>query len=469
MFHPLVAFCIIWVAVLCLSMVEGGQASLIGLAPVQRDLYKDSHPIAHKCIEIAYQGNNLDRYLLGRQFMVVIIIFIINLAGAPLPGAELWGFPSIMTDIFLDSGLAMILFTAMIGQLSSQVNAAHCMLDYINNYLALFTLYAGLTLEFSGLLHSSHLIQMMIGKSEDRQLEPMKKQESVIEKSFFWFRCFMSFALLGFSLIVTSKALFNGQTTMWDGVPNFVSFILFFVFMNIVSLLEGMQIAFFAVSKLPMSERGDADLAQKTCELLFYGDGRNLPGFMIGRQLFVVSCFFVIARVITINVNPEDDNNIFGVSDGVQVFFNSGLLGAIITTIFGSILCQLVASTYPIALLSNPFVYVFLRICLWIEATGLSSGAWVIALIHKKIAGFQRDEVYIGTVEERAEMNMNDDYELLRVGSGHLLKLPGFIEGAPKSVKELCLSSGMKGSVSYLNSHLAVEVYHNEIYSYHTM
>jgi hypothetical protein len=52
--------------------------------------------------------------------------------------------------------------------------------------------------------------------------------------------------------------------------------------MSIVGLLEGMQIAFFAVAKLPKSEQGDSTSAMKTCKLLFHGKGHNLSGFMIG-------------------------------------------------------------------------------------------------------------------------------------------------------------------------------------------
>eukprot|EP00980_Cylindrotheca_fusiformis_P022214 scaffold9105_cov54-Cylindrotheca_fusiformis.AAC.1 len=43
-----------------------------------------------------------------------------------------------------------------------------------------------------------------------------------------------------------------------------------------------------------------------------------------------------------------------------------------------------------------------LRIVLLIEATGICSGAWFLGMIHKKVAGFQLDEVYVGTAEERA-------------------------------------------------------------------
>merc|ERR1712176_1156628 len=137
----------------------------------------------------------------------------------------------------------------------------------------------------------------------------------------------------------------------------------------------------------------------KTCELLFRGEGRNLPGFMVGRQMTVTLCFFVIARVTTLNVVPGEGENIFGVSDGIQNFFNLGFLGAIITTILGSISWQLVAGAFPIAFLGNPIVYIFLQLALALEATGICAGAWFLALIQKKVTGFQFDEVYIGTPE----------------------------------------------------------------------
>merc|ERR1712127_561142 len=79
----------------------------------------------------------------------------------------------------------------------------------------------------------------------------------------------------------------------------------------------------------------------------------------------------------------------------------------------------------------------FLRICLLLEATGIASGSWVLAAVHKKIAGFQRDEVYIGTAEERAANNMDDDASQLQFGTGHMVKLPNFGDRAPASLKKL--------------------------------
>eukprot|EP00568_Trieres_chinensis_P017961 CAMPEP_0183327010 /NCGR_PEP_ID=MMETSP0160_2-20130417/83540_1 /TAXON_ID=2839 ORGANISM="Odontella Sinensis, Strain Grunow 1884" /NCGR_SAMPLE_ID=MMETSP0160_2 /ASSEMBLY_ACC=CAM_ASM_000250 /LENGTH=366 /DNA_ID=CAMNT_0025495119 /DNA_START=78 /DNA_END=1174 /DNA_ORIENTATION=+ len=323
--HPALAFIVFWSLIIWLNMVEGGQGSLVGLAPVNFDLYKDSHPTTYKSTgdmpPWCHRGDNLDRYLMGRQFMVIFIAFVINLSGAPLPGSELWGFPPLVLTIFLGSGLAMILMTAQMGQLNSQVNASHCMLDYINNYFAVFTFWVAMSVEFSGLMHSSYLIAIIVGLLAGKPIESNEPPKTGGVLIFFWFRVLVSLAVLGFALSVTLEALFNKQTTIWEGLPPAVGVILFFVLMSCVGLLEGMQIAFFAVAKLTKAERGKAKFAMMTCDLLFRGKAHNLAGFMIGRQLCVTLCFFVIARVTTLKVDIGTDPNIFGVSDGVQGFF----------------------------------------------------------------------------------------------------------------------------------------------------
>ena len=71
---------------------------------------------------------------------------------------------------------------------------------------------------------------------------------------------------------------------------------------------------------------------------------------------------------------------------------------------------------------------------------GLCQGAWVIADTHKAIAGFKRDEEYIGTAEERAGKSMQDDNTILEYGPGHIVKLPNFIDHAPASLQALAES-----------------------------
>merc|ERR1712176_118301 len=347
-------------------------------------------------------GDNLDRYLMGRQFMVIFINFTIGLCGAPLSGAEVLGLPDWVTAIFLGSGIAMVLQNVVVGQLTSQVNASHCMLDYINNHFMTFTYWVAAFIEVSGVMHSSYLISMIVHAAAGKEVESHEPPKTGATFAFFWGRVLFSCAVLFFGLAVTIEALYRGKTSAWEGLPETVSLILFFVLMCCVGLLEGMQIAFFAVSKLPKSERGSSTIALKTCDCLFRNGGKNLPGFMCGRQMTVTLCFFIIARVTTINVDIGVEDNIFGVSDPIQRMFNLGFMGALVTTILGSITWQLVAGQFPIAFLSNPIVYVFLQAALFLEATGICAAAWFLAVIQRKILGFQFDEVYIGTPEERA-------------------------------------------------------------------
>jgi len=405
--HPVLAFFALWGALIWLSMVEGGQASMVGLPPIDRSLYKESHPISHAICEWGHRGDNLDRYLMGRQFMVLALVFVINMSGAPVADASVLGLPEIVGNIFLKSGLAMILTTCMIGQLNTQVNASHCMLDYINTYFMTFTLYVAMGIEASGLLHASYLIQIIVAKLAGQPIESNEPPRSGLTKLVFWVKVFVSTALLILALVVTFVALFNGKTTMWDGIPYIVSMIITIVLWCVVGMLEGMQIAFFTVSKITEEERNTSIWAKRTCDLLFGNGGRGLPGFMIGRQLCVVSCFFVAARATSMDIE-DGESNVLGVPDGVQAFFDTGLLGAFITTIVASIAWQLVASAFPLAFLSTPITYVLLRLCLALEATGICNGAWVIAAVHKKLAGFQKDEVYVGTAEERAQMGKAD-------------------------------------------------------------
>jgi silicon transporter len=411
--HPAAAGIILWVLIIWMSMVEGGQCSMVGLPPVDRELYRESHPITYKITGWGHKGDNLDRYLMGRQFMVIFINFTIGLCGAPIDASQpVLGLPQWVITIFLGSGIAMVLQNVIIGQLTSQVNASHCMLDYINTHFMTFTYWVAAGIEVTGVMHTSYLIRMMAYWAAGKPVESNEPTKTGATLAFYWGRILFSVAILGFALAVTIDALFRGQTTIWAGVPNIVGLIAFLVLMSCVGLLEGMQIAFFTVAKLPKSERGDSSLALKTCDCLFRNGGKNLPGFMCGRQMTVTLCFFVIARVTTINVEIGVDENIFGVSDWVQTMFNLGFMGALTTTILGSIAWQLVASSFPIEFLSNPVVYLFLQAALLIQASGICSAAWLFAVIQRKAMGFQLDEVYVGTPEERAAKGYADDEEV---------------------------------------------------------
>lgn len=355
--HPVVAYIVLWVVLVWLSMVEGGQASLVGLPPIDMGLYKTSHPTSHKIMTVVNKGDTLDRYLMGRQFMVLALVFVENLCGHTIDtDKKVLGMPLFVNRIFFDTGLGIFFMTAMIGKISAQVNASRCMLDYVNNMFAYFTFQVARVIEFSGLLHCCYPVQMIFARASGQPLISKDAPRTIGQSIFFWSRVLISTAILAFSFAVTLTALVQGKTTMWEGVPAWLSIVLFFSFMAVVGMLEGMQIAFFAVANMTEEERAKSVWAKRTCDVLFEGDGRNLPGFMIGRQMCVTLCFFIVARVTSVN------GEIFGVPSGLQAFFNTGLLGALITTIAASITWQLVASAFPMAFLSTPLTYILLRL-----------------------------------------------------------------------------------------------------------
>merc|ERR1719438_284865 len=427
-YNPWVAFFSLWVGLWWLSMVEGGQASLVGLPPVDMQLYQKSHPKTYDIMKVVNKGDNLDRYLMGRQFLVLALVFLENLAGGVIDKKRLilGRLPIEFNYALLDTGLALFFMTAMIGKISAQVNASRCMLDFVNTYVMTFTLYVSMFIEFSGLLHSCYLAQIFFAAAAGQPIESKEDPRTGCQSLFFWIRVLLSLAILAFAFTVTIYCIYNDQTTMYDwSTSPTMTLILFFVFMSIVGMLEGMQIAFFAVAKMTVEERSRSAWAKRTCDVLFANDGRNLPGFMVGRQMCVTLCFFIIARVTTIKLN-EGDENIFGYNNGVQGFFETGLLGALITTIVASIMWQLVASAFPMAFLSTPLTYVLLRWCLFLEWTGICQGSWVFAMILRKAMGYKRDEVYIGTAEERAAnaakdpTKSADNEEYSKVQPGHL-------------------------------------------------
>mmetsp|Transcript_12036 Transcript_12036/g.13180 ORF Transcript_12036/g.13180 Transcript_12036/m.13180 type:complete len:568 (+) Transcript_12036:354-2057(+) len=482
-FNAWVAFFVFFISLYWLSMVEGGQASLVGLPPVDMELYHESHPTTHKIMTVINRGDTIDRYLMGRQFMVLALVFVENLcAHAKDPEMSILGMPIIINKMFLNTGLAVFFMTAMIGKISAQVNASRCMLDYVNNYFAYFTMQFARAIEVSGLLHCCYPVQMFFAKAAGQPLVSKEAPRSQVQNIFFWGRVLISAAILLFAFAVTISALWNGQTTMWEGIPAWVTLVFFFLFMAIVGMLEGMQIAFFAVARMSSEERAKSTWAKKTCNVLFEGDGRNLAGFMIGRQMCVTLCFFIIARVTTVKLN-DGDPNIFGVSDVVQKFFETGLLGALITTIVASIAWQLVASAFPMAFLSTPITYVLLRFCLGLEWTGLCQGSWVVARAHRKLVKFKRDEVYIGTAEERAakcaadpKIFDEDDDHKLDVVPGHMYPGPAClpihnISGVRRTLDEIDYLEAdltqqyldIRTRLQRLQEHKKTMIAHNEI------
>ncbi|KAL7551331.1 hypothetical protein ACHAWF_014523 [Thalassiosira exigua] len=379
-----------------LAVAEGGQGCLVGLKGVQKSRFKVSHPITYKCCKIAHRNDNLERFIVGRQFLVVLILFGVNLMGDASSGANVLNMPSWMASIFLDSSLAIIVTTISFAQLPAQVTAAVAMLDFLQNYFMLGTVGISLFIEASGLLHAVYLLQMLFSRMSGSVKEATTKN-SPMQTVLFWIRVVLSLSILSLAFAVTIKALLLGKSGMWEGVSPALSILIFIAILAVVGLMEGVQIAAFALLNLSQEELIKSPIAHSNCDLMFGEDGANLKKFLVGRQILVASLMFIVARIATIQLD-EGDENIFGVNDLTQSFLNTGLLGAVILTIFGSLAWRVAASSQPLAYMSNPVISMIVKICFGLEATGICSASWLIALAMRAILRLKPDHEYLGGV-----------------------------------------------------------------------
>jgi hypothetical protein len=173
-------------------------------------LYKDSHPITYKVASSVFKGDNFDRYLMGRQFMVLLDVFVIHQCFAPVDtSVTVFGLPSIVIFIFLDIGLLMVFITNILGQVNTEINASYCMIDYLNTYFALFTVYAALALEWLGIVHAAYLIKNVMSAISGKPILSNEPPKTGFTFAFFWGRVLMSVAITAFCTAIVVVSLFT--------------------------------------------------------------------------------------------------------------------------------------------------------------------------------------------------------------------------------------------------------------------
>ncbi len=163
-----------------------------------------------------------------------------------------------------------------------------------------FSTWVSLAIEFSGLLHAVYLVQYLFAALTGNPVETKEPAKEGLTAVFFWLRVLMSCAILAFAWACTIDSLYAGVTTMWTSVPSGGAVTIFIVILVVVGIMEGLQIAAFAVVKLPEeSYMTSHKVAYVNCKLLFKGN--NFARFLIGRQIFVCTLTFVAARVVSVD------------------------------------------------------------------------------------------------------------------------------------------------------------------------
>merc|ERR1719491_2627584 len=144
--------------------MEGGLNCMVGLQPIPHSSYRKTHPKTYLSTSLSHNGQNIERFIVGRQYLDLMIVFITSFMVSTVDDASVLGLPKIVNDIFLGSDLAVILCTIVFGQLIAQINCAHSMLDFINNWGMVVSTYIALCVEASGILHAVYFVQIIFTK-----------------------------------------------------------------------------------------------------------------------------------------------------------------------------------------------------------------------------------------------------------------------------------------------------------------
>lgn len=199
----------IWVLLGYLATLEGGQVAIVSLASVPRGQYQETHQVASRCMTAVDKPGNLEKYIMGRQFLVVIVIFVLNFVSSgsstcadislgPLTGAAV---------AVCSTGMPLTFVTIMVSQISSQIVASCSRLDFINNYLMWVNSSLALFIEYSGILHTVHLVTLILARAFGNGTRDENENEaglgavnvfslSTRSAQFFWARVVLSMFLL---------------------------------------------------------------------------------------------------------------------------------------------------------------------------------------------------------------------------------------------------------------------------------
>ena len=386
--HPVIAFCVSCMTLTWLSILEGGLNSMVGLVPVEPSIYQQSHKRTYQCTKLVHKNGNVERFIVGRQYLDLMCVFTTNFMVSSIKEPSIDGIPQTVTAIFFKSGIAVIIVTIIYGQLCTQINSSKFMLDSMNSYAMIVSTYIALMVETSGIVHATYFVRMIV-ENVGGITKPKSERRSIL----FWIQVSISLCLLCFSFAILFTALYQGRTTAWDGMPPYVSTIIFIVVVLVVGMMDGLQIALMAALRMPVETIENYPVAKRNCDVVFRGN--NVEAFLVGRQMFQTLIQFSIARMISFDTSVTD--NIFGVSDSVQKVFNSGVLGALITTIIASLSWRVVANAFPLVFLSNPASRPIIYLCFCAEGTGLGNIAWIIARGYEKLFGLKHDDYYLGS------------------------------------------------------------------------
>lgn len=156
--HPAVLYAIFFFVIVLLGYLEGLQVAILALEkiPSERIIGHSRAYQTHK-LATGRGGLNVQRFLIGRQFFVVFVVFLCaQLTTYPdLPRGDI---PDFLFTMVIDTGLPGALIVLAFGQLVPQLIASTHPVLFMNLPGTVYVVHLTLFFEFSGITHFSWLL-----------------------------------------------------------------------------------------------------------------------------------------------------------------------------------------------------------------------------------------------------------------------------------------------------------------------
>ena len=364
--HRSVDVLLFWIMLFWIAMLEGCQISIVGLQGHNPETFKETHPRAYKSCKLVLAGANVERFLVGRQFLLIFNGFLVSRIGGGqnlqnfAMGGWLWDpFP---TQIFFSNGGLLMVVIVALGQLPTQLVAADKLLGFFNLPLGHYyvVVLPCLAVEFLGLTHSSYLLKDLlcaICKIDQSAANPAKAMKKDV---WYYARCALSVGIVILSGTFVIKGIALGQTNAtegsgWEGLPGAAAVVVSLLFMFTLACAEGLQVSLVSLARTQWSSlEKSSPLAYRTCRLAFRGS--HMKAFLVGRQFLTAMNMVLLSRVTSYAgtdgaLLPGGD---WGFGQGFNAaLLQTGFMGALLVVNVAQLASQVTASIFPVAVINN--------------------------------------------------------------------------------------------------------------------
>jgi len=407
----LLVFMLTWIALL-----EGCQISIVGLQGVDMEKYKHEYPRAYACCKVVHAGPNVERFLVGRQFLLLFNGFLASRVSGVGPNAPTkfnldgWEWEYNASQIFYSNSVLLMILIVAVAQLPTQLLAEDKMMGFFNlPFFPMYTIvYPCLFVESLGLTHSAYILKDLlcyIGGIDQAEADPKKAMK---KDGLYYFKCLLSVSAVTFAGIFLFKGWFSKQTGAthgvgWEKLPGWAAICVSCLFLFIMACAEGLQVSALALQRTPTSEfKNTAPKAYRVLMLLGGSDGvdyhgRNMKAFLVGRQFFV-ACMMVLLGKVTgyagakgVLVTGDD----WGMGAGFNEWcLQTGFMGAVFVVNVAQLASQVAASIFPIRLINNTIMWLLLHAMLITEASGFVNACYPIMWFMDWAFGMEEDPLH---------------------------------------------------------------------------